>query len=216
MREDMRDLAGMPPVRRQRAPRFSVVSPSLRARPGGCRHFAHAAEQALVRPRAQQDGAVVAHRHEGRAAPQRLFGFFGALTGKRSGSPDCSARQSSRSGHSMQRGRFGVQIVAPRSIIAWAKSPGRPAGISGSSSVRMTGLASGSGVAMAKQPRHHPLDIAVDHGRRPVEGDRRDGRRRIGADAGQLAQSGLACRGNGFREGDATISAHFFRLRARE
>ena len=46
----------------------------------------------------------------------------------------------------MQRGRFGVQIVAPRSIIACAKSPGRSAGTSGSSAVRMSGFAAGSGV----------------------------------------------------------------------
>ena len=41
-----------------------------------------------------------------------------------------SAMQQVLSGHNMQRGRFGVQIVEPRSIIAWAKSPGRAPGTS--------------------------------------------------------------------------------------
>ena len=39
-------------------------------RPVAARHFGHAAEQALVGPRAHQHRAVGAHRDEGRAAPQ--------------------------------------------------------------------------------------------------------------------------------------------------
>ena len=49
----------------------------------------------------------------------------------------------------MQDGRRGVQIVAPRSIIACAKSPGRVAGTSLSTIARICGLASGSGVSIA-------------------------------------------------------------------
>ena len=50
-----------------------------------------------------------------------------------------------------------------------------------------------------KEPRHHPLDVAVDHHRRPVEGDRGHGGRRVGADAGQRPQRRPRCRGTGRR-----------------
>ena len=116
----------------------------------------------------------------------------------------------------MQDGLRGVQIVAPRSIIACAKSPGRDAGSSCSTMARISGLASGSGVSIASNARNHALDIAVDHGGRPVEGDRRDRRGRVAADARQRAQAvdrvGKASR----HASRATISAHFLRLRARE
>lgn len=39
------------------------------------------------------------------------------------------------------------------------------------------------------QACHHPLEVAVDRCRRQVEGDGGDGRRRVGADAGQFAQA---------------------------
>ena len=44
----------------------------------------------------------------------------------------------------------GVQIVAPKSIIAWAKSPARVSGVSASASALISVLAVGSGVARAK------------------------------------------------------------------
>jgi hypothetical protein len=43
-----------------------------------------------------------------------------------------------------------VQTVAPRSIIAWAWSPGRTAGVSVAASARSRGFAAGSGVATQK------------------------------------------------------------------
>ena len=98
-------------------------------------------------------------------------------------------RQASSHGQTAQAGRFGVQIVAPRSISACAKSPGRSAGTSASASSRITGFALGSGVLDEEQPRDHALDIAVDRRGGAIEGDRRDRRRRVGADAGQAAQS---------------------------
>ena len=89
----------------------------------------------------------------------------------------------------MQRGRFGVQIVAPRSIMACAKSPGRSAGTSFSRTERISDLGLRQRRSDLEQARHHPLDIAVDDRSLPVEGDRGDRRRRIGADPGQAAQS---------------------------
>ena len=50
----------------------------------------------------------------------------------------------------MQDGRRGVQIVAPRSIIACAKSPGRDCGTSRSTTSWIAGFASGSGVSIAR------------------------------------------------------------------
>lgn len=85
-----------------------------------------------------------------KAAPYRTgFCFFAALTGKSSGSESLSAAQAPRNGQSEQAGRFGVQIVAPRSIIAWAKSPGRSAGVSSATFCFIAGFAAGSGVAIA-------------------------------------------------------------------
>ncbi len=49
----------------------------------------------------------------------------------------------------MQDGLRGVQIVAPRSIMACAKSPGRAAGTSCSTIAWICGLAAGSGVSIA-------------------------------------------------------------------
>ena len=43
--------------------------------PGARRHLVHAAQQALGRPLAQQHRAVLAHQHEGEAAPGRLVGL---------------------------------------------------------------------------------------------------------------------------------------------
>ena len=64
-----------------------------------------------------------------KAAPRRSRpSFFGALSGKVSGSPRARAAQFPIHGQSAQAGFFGVQMVAPRSISACAKSPARRAG----------------------------------------------------------------------------------------
>jgi hypothetical protein len=52
-------------------------------------------------------------------------------------------------GQMAQAGRFGVQIVAPRSIIACAKSPGRSLGVSSVTLRFIAGLEPGSGASMA-------------------------------------------------------------------
>jgi hypothetical protein len=46
------------------------------------------------------------------------------------------------SGHAPHRGFFGRQTVAPKSIIAWAKSPARPGGIIASTSRSIPALVS--------------------------------------------------------------------------
>ena len=54
-----------------------------------------------------------------KASPRRIgFSAFAALTGKRSASPRSKAVQKLRTGQTRQEGERGVQIVAPRSIIA--------------------------------------------------------------------------------------------------
>ena len=156
----------------------------------------------------------LADRDEGRAAPLRPLGLR-RLARRSSGSPRRCARQSSLSGQSMQGGRFGVQIVAPRSIIACAKSPGRVGRHQRLHASRGSPAWRPAAASRSRRAAHHPLDIAVDHGGRPVEGDRRDRRRRVGADARQRAQAVLVS-GKRPPGSAATISAHFLRLRARE
>ncbi len=144
-----RDLADLGPVdvelkRKMRATWLMLPARRLRSRegrsaragvaidaggPASGRHLAHSAEQTFVRgPRPQEDRAVAPHGHP--AAPRpgasrlslALDGQQAWIAGEDGA---CSPRVL---GQSMQRGRFGVQIVAPRSIIACAKSPGRSAG----------------------------------------------------------------------------------------
>ena len=79
---------------------------------------------------------------------------FGALTGRLSCTPAAWAAQCPRQGQRAQAGRRGVQIVAPRSNSAWAKSPGRAraAGCSMKARARLArrDRAAGSGSRMSK------------------------------------------------------------------
>ena len=147
MREDVRDAAGAPPVGREG-----------RARGGGVAVDAGGPADvgtSLMPPSRPLSGLVRKRiapslRTATKAAPRRCgFSAFSPRTGRSSGSPETMARQSSRTGQSMQRGRFGVQIVAPRSIIACAKSPGRSAGTNSSSNARISGLESGNGARIS-------------------------------------------------------------------
>ena len=195
MREDMRDAAGAPPVGRNGAASALVVAVDAR-RPVGGRHFA-SCRRAGPCPARLRSRTAPSPRTATKAAPRRCgFSAFARADGQQFRIAGGDApRQSSRSGQSMQRGRFGVQIVAPRSIIACAKSPGRSAGTSVSTSARgFPAWRRAAASRIVEQPRHDALDIAVDHRGRPVEGDRRDRRRRVGADAGQLAQARPRCR----------------------
>jgi hypothetical protein len=60
--------------------------------------------------------------------------------GKASGVPSANARQSPASGQEWHSGALGRQIDEPRSIIAWAKSPARPAGTIAAAAARMAAL----------------------------------------------------------------------------
>ena len=82
-----------------------------------------------------------------------------------------------------------------------------------SSSSRMARLALGDRRLDPVQAGDHALDIGVDHQRSAAEGDRRDGRRRIGADAGKRSQLGLG--GRESRRALATSRAQAMRFRAR-
>ncbi len=108
------------------------------------------AEQAFVGPRVRNRiDAVGAQRHEGRAAPQLAFALRrlareGLLRRR------APARRRHRSTDtSTQAGFFGVQMVAPRSISACAKSPARRGGSSDAASALMRGFAAGNSSSTA-------------------------------------------------------------------
>ena len=151
MGEDMADAAGMRRhCRGKRRRRRVVVSPSRAPSSRVVGTSVMPPSRPLSGALAQQDRAIVPHGHEGGAAPLRLLGLGSAHRQQFRIAVEDRA-QSSRSGQSMQRGRRGVQMVAPRSIIACAKSPGRSFGTSLSSQARISVLASGSGVRMANR-----------------------------------------------------------------
>ena len=159
--------------------------------PGRGRRLQHAAEQALQRPLPQQHRAVVAQRHEGVPAPRRPLRLSPRDRAETSAKPCAWPAQPETSGQRPQAGRRGLHSVAPRSIMACAKSPAR--------SVRRQRHGKRPDLSLGRrqrrrdgeEPRHHALDIAVD-GRRPrAEGDGSDGRRGIVADAGKRAELGF-------------------------
>ena len=78
---------------------------------------------------------------------------FGVLRGRSAAMPADRAVQKADTGQMPQAGLRGVQIVAPRSIIAWAWSPGRSAGVRRAASAVSPGLAAGSGVSTATKTR---------------------------------------------------------------
>ncbi len=85
-----------------------------------------------------------------KAAPRRRRpSRLGAFNGNVSGSPRRRAAQASIHGQSAQAGLFGVQMVAPRSISAWAKSPARAGGISVAVRRRISAFAAGNSSSTA-------------------------------------------------------------------
>ena len=77
--------------------------------------------------------------------------FFIVLYGKFSCVPWALARQLSLTGHSVHLGFFGVQMVAPISMRAWAKSPALLAfSNNGAVAAFMMGLDFGKGSVMAR------------------------------------------------------------------
>ena len=106
--------------------------------------------------------------------------------GKASGSPLAKAAQSASSGQAGQSGARGRQIVAPRSIIAWAKSPAPSCGVIAVGELADSRPRFGNRQVDGVEPGDDPLDIGVDHDRAPAEGDRGDRGGGVGADPGQV------------------------------
>ena len=83
------------------------------------------------------------------------FAFLGR--GRCSCVPHAKARHHPRTGHSPPRGPRGTHTVAPSSITAWFRSPGRSPGTSASASAHSSASAgAGSSVQRAKTRRTFP------------------------------------------------------------
>ncbi len=119
-----------------------------------------------------------------------------ARSGNRSGVRLPAQRTGSRSGQTRHCGAAGRHSVAPSSISAWLKSPGRARSSSASacarSAARPAALRGSSG--SGEQSRQHALDVAVDGRDRLAVRDRGHGRGGVVADTGQRAQTFRAAR----------------------
>ena len=153
----------------------------------------HPAEQALLRPAAEQHGAVLPHKPEGHAVAQRAralrratrqalgrafrVAFAGALPG--AGVAAGLARRADAGTEIHQR----LRIVAGPPL--WCELGGEPVeNRLGRRQRRLHGAKAGD----------HALDVAVDDGRRPVMGDGRDRCGGVAPDPGQRPQRGLLVR----------------------
>ena len=86
---------------------------------------------------------------QGEQVPRRVgLAFLAALRGKLSATPRRRPVQPSAQGQIRQLALRGAQMVAPRSISAWAKSPARFSGTSRAAFCLSSALASGSGVSI--------------------------------------------------------------------
>ena len=157
-------------------------------RPFRRRHFGHAAEQALFRPRAHQHETVGAARDKSGAAAQRPFPL-------RHASRKClgiAARVcraafvpgTQRAGRRLRRADGGAEIHHGLGEIAGAPWRRQSARQPGNFRLRRRQRR----VDRIK-PRDDALDIAVDRRRRRIERDGGDGGGGIGADAGQSAKT---------------------------
>ena len=114
--------------------------------PLGARQRCHSAQHALGRTADEPDRAIPLDPPGEAVAmgpPALCLGRgegFGSAAGDRPGIRSQGAGR--------QSGFFGRQIVAPRSIMAWAKSPGRPAGVIASANFRISSRAWSRGWSM--------------------------------------------------------------------
>ena len=113
---------------------------------------------------------------------------FSACTGRSSAIPSAAAAQSARHGHSTQRGRARRAQRRAQVHHRLGEIAGSPLRHQRRGQCAQPLLGGRQRCTLGEQPRHDPLDIAVHSRDWPVEGDRRDRRRRIVADAGQRAQ----------------------------
>ena len=181
----------------------------LSSRPVAARQRGHAAEQALGGAAHQPDRAValdplsdaVLMRTDGAlSALGKALGIAagegGAVVAQRAG----AAARVASAGRSSRRGPSSPGRSRPG---------GRPAVIA-SASRSISGC---DGGLEAVQPRDHAFDIGVDRGDPLAERDRRDCRRRIGADARAAREARRRSSGKPPRR--ATSRAQAMRLRAR-
>ena len=184
MGEDVVDVAGdAAPFARQRR-RSEIGRADLGLAPGASGGLGHAAEETFRRAAAQEDGAVGAHRDEGDAAPGRAFGLrrtkgeeFGVAGRARL---TRLAPWAERAGRLLRGADGGAEVHHGLGEVAGA---GR--GCQGGGADTDLGFRRRHGLGDAKEAGDDALDVTVDHRRRAIEGDGRDRRRRIGADAGE-------------------------------
>ena len=168
MGEGLLDLAGQsPPGGRERRLTAADVGElaDSHAPPG---NSIVAAEQPLGRAAAREEGAVGASREKRRADLFRpRFDVAAARIGL-GRRPSAPPRKPSCKRTAAQSGLRGRQIVAPMSISACAKSPGRSAGVSARRRRRRSRAAAGGDRRLeGEQPRQDARDIAVDRRGRP-------------------------------------------------
>ncbi len=135
-------------------------------------------------------------REERRKSTPRRTGrsVFSSRRGSASARPSAKPLHQLRTGHNPQAGRRGVQSVAPRSIIACAKSPGLCFGVRLFAKALISAFASGKGVVTAKS-RATTRSILPSTGVAALaEGDRGDRCGGVVADAGKRAK---LCLGRG-------------------
>ena len=216
MREDMADGAGKPlPARLDGSIEHGAGGFVIRL-PGAGGRLHHAAQEPFGRAGPQENAVIGAQNHEGRAAAQFAGRPSSASSDRVPAAPRRAPGKASIQGQRAQAGRFGVQMVAPRSMTACAKSPGLSGGTRSRVSARIVGFAFGQRLLDDEEARHHPLHIAVHRRRRLIERDGGDCRRRIGADSRQGQQFGLGRREIRRRSRSTTALAQAWRLRARE
>ena len=187
MGEDMGDPARRPPVggERRGVGRRHAVAPR---RPVGRGNFGHAAEQALVLALAQQHRAIAAHGDEGSADALRPFELrqpvgkpFGIAETQRGA---VAVERAQHAGRPARRADRRAEIHHRLREVARPRLRHQLLDDLVDRRLRL-----GQRRLDRLQPRDHPLDIAVDDRGRPAMGDRRDGGRRVAADAGQLEQA---------------------------
>ena len=218
-REMGEDVARRCPARRQSAANGAAAarsSPSSRA-------VQALVGTSLIPPSRPLSGALAQagsrRRRARRRRPRRAAAASRPLPrapAERSDRRRPAPRQSSLSGQSMQAGRLGVQIVAPRSIIACAKSPGRRVRRQALDGLR--GSAAWPPAAASRSRR--AARSRARHCRRPPRpADRRRSRRSPRPCRRRCPATRAApprCRESGRRARRPPCSAQAIRLRARE